>query len=439
MRALTLITNEHRNMYRVAQALASLGERLDTSRSDLDFHKIGYMIDYFETFTDRYHHPKESGYLFARLLQRTASARPLIEKLEDEHASSPAHLVRMRDLLTATDMDDSARRSQLAENIATYYSLISAHMRLEESEMFALARAHLTDEDWREIDAAFESHVDPLDHAGDEGDISTLRQRIMQLLPAVEAPVAGALPSQVIDSRLKPTTMLDVRELKTHYGRIEALHGVSIAVTEGQLVALVGANGAGKTTLLRCISGVHPVSAGGILLRGQPITSARSHARVRAGICQVPEGRQVFGPMSIEDNLRMGAYTRPGAEIDDGLEQVYAMFPILKERRTHPAGTLSGGQQQMLALGRALMGKPRLLLLDEPSMGLAPVIVEEIFRTIRVLKESGITILLVEQNARAALSIADYAYVLETGYVTLQGPGKDLLANDEVRRAYLGM
>ncbi|MDR3453027.1 MAG: ABC transporter ATP-binding protein [Rhodoferax sp.] len=233
--------------------------------------------------------------------------------------------------------------------------------------------------------------------------------------------------------------MLELKGLKTRYGRVEALHGVSIVVKDRQLVSLVGANGAGKTTLMRCVSGVQPVSDGSILLRGKPITSARPDARVRAGICQAPEGRQVFGPMTIEDNLRMGAYTRPAADVARGLEEAYELFPILKEKRLLPAGTLSGGQQQMLALGRALMGKPSLLLLDEPSMGLAPLIVQEIFRVIVKLKEGGMTILLVEQNARAALAVADYAYVLETGNVMLQGNGRDLLSNDEVRRAYLGM
>ena len=234
-------------------------------------------------------------------------------------------------------------------------------------------------------------------------------------------------------------TLLEIRDLRARYGRIEALHGVSLDVASGQLVALVGANGAGKTTLLRCVSGLRPASAGTIRFSGADITGARPEARVRAGICQVPEGRQVFGPMTIEDNLRLGAYTRPTSEIAAGLEEIYALFPVLAEKRALPAGTLSGGQQQMLALGRALMGKPRLLLLDEPSMGLAPLIVEEIFRVILRLKAAGMTILIVEQNAVAALSIADHAYVMETGEIGLSGGGRELLANEDVRRAYLGM
>nr|WP_247892587.1 ABC transporter ATP-binding protein [Azospirillum sp. Sh1] len=229
-----------------------------------------------------------------------------------------------------------------------------------------------------------------------------------------------------------------VEAVSSGYGRNDVLHGVSLRIMPGQLVALVGANGAGKTTLLRGISGVQPVTGGRIAFQGAPVARMSAADRVRAGLCQVPEGRHVFAPMSIEDNLRLGAYTRSAGEIADGLDEVYRLFPILQERRTQPAGVLSGGQQQMLALGRALMGKPKLLLLDEPSMGLAPLIVAEIFRIIRMLRDSGVTILLVEQNARAALSIADHAYVMEAGRITLEGQGADLIRDDEVRKAYLG-
>lgn len=233
--------------------------------------------------------------------------------------------------------------------------------------------------------------------------------------------------------------VLEIKGLTSHYGRIQALHGVDIKVGQGQLVALVGANGAGKTTLLRSISGVQPVSDGSIHLHSEDITKLSPDKRVRAGICQVPEGRQVFGPMSIEDNLRLGAFTRSKTDITNDLERMYALFPILKEKRHLPAGTLSGGQQQMLAMARALLGNPKLLLLDEPSMGLAPLLVEEIFRIIKKLKAAGITILLVEQNAHAALSIADMGYVLETGSITLSGPGAELVNDEQVKSAYLGM
>jgi branched-chain amino acid transport system ATP-binding protein len=233
--------------------------------------------------------------------------------------------------------------------------------------------------------------------------------------------------------------VLQIQAVGSHYGPIEALHGIDIEVRQGQLVALVGANGAGKTTLLRAISGVQSVSAGAIRFEGADITRMSADRRVRAGICQVPEGRQVFGPMSVEDNLRLGAYTRPKGELAADLERVYALFPVLKEKRALTAGMLSGGQQQMLAMARALMGHPKLLLLDEPSMGLAPLLIREIFRIVENLRDQGITIFLVEQNAHAALAIADIGYVIETGAIVLSGPGPELLDNEQVQSAYLGM
>jgi branched-chain amino acid transport system ATP-binding protein len=233
--------------------------------------------------------------------------------------------------------------------------------------------------------------------------------------------------------------LLQVEGLTSHYGAIQALHGIDLEIHQGQLVALVGANGAGKTTMLRTLSGVQPASGGRILLRGEDISRASPDRRVRGGICQVPEGRQVFGPMTVEDNLRLGAYTRPKGELAADLERMFQLFPVLKEKRALLAGTLSGGQQQMLAMARALMGHPQLLLLDEPSMGLAPLLIAEIFRIIAELRGQGITIFLVEQNAHAALSIADVGYVMETGSILLSGPGPELLENAQVQSAYLGM
>lgn len=233
--------------------------------------------------------------------------------------------------------------------------------------------------------------------------------------------------------------LLTIEGLESHYGRIQALRGLDLAIDTGELVALVGANGAGKTTLLRAISGVQPVSAGRITFDGQDITRLSADRRVRLGIAQVPEGRQMFGPMSVEDNLRLGAYATDRKNLTEDLERFYTQFPILKEKRHLPAGTLSGGQQQMVAIARALMSRPRLLLLDEPSLGLAPLIVEDIFRTVVALKDAGTTVFLVEQNAFAALKIADRGYVLETGHVTLSDSGANLLTNDRVRAAYLGV
>jgi branched-chain amino acid transport system ATP-binding protein len=239
--------------------------------------------------------------------------------------------------------------------------------------------------------------------------------------------------------KAQSSPMLEIRGLTSHYGRIQALHGIDLQVGQGQLVAVVGANGAGKTTLMRTISGVQPASGGTVRYLGEDFTKTSPDRRVRAGICQVPEGRQVFGPMTVEDNLRMGGYTRSGDGIDEDIERMYGLFPILKEKRLLQAGTLSGGQQQMLAMARALMGRPRLLLLDEPSMGLAPLLIAEVFRIVAGLRERGITILLVEQNAHAALSIADIGYVMETGSISMSGPGPELLENEEVKTAYLGM
>jgi len=233
--------------------------------------------------------------------------------------------------------------------------------------------------------------------------------------------------------------VLEVKALESRYGRIPALKGVDLAVNAGELVALVGANGAGKTTLLRAISGVQPVASGTIAFDGVDITGASPARRVRLGIVQVPEGRQVFAPLAVEDNLRLGAYTRSAAEAAETIERVYAMFPALASRRAAAAGTLSGGQQQMLAIGRALMTRPRLLLLDEPSMGLAPRLVEEIFACVTALRAADTAIFLVDQNARAALSIADRGYVLETGRIVLTGTGAGLLEDESVQAAYLGL
>ena len=235
------------------------------------------------------------------------------------------------------------------------------------------------------------------------------------------------------------TPLLEVSGLKARYGPIEALHGLDFAVGKGQLVALVGANGAGKTTLLRVLSGVHGASTGTIRFDGIDVSRLAPHKRVAMGICQVPEGRQVFGPMSVEDNILLGAYRRQNAQLGKRMEQAYSLFPVLKEKRRLPAGTLSGGQQQMLAIARALMGEPKLLLLDEPSLGLAPLLAAEILRVVDRLRRQGITILLVEQNARAALAMADVGYVVETGRILQSGSGLDLLESDDVKRAYLGM
>ena len=232
--------------------------------------------------------------------------------------------------------------------------------------------------------------------------------------------------------------MLSIEALKSAYGRIEVLHGVTLNVAEGEIVTLIGANGAGKTTLLHAISGVQPLTAGCIKFGGQPIEQIPAHLRVALGIAQVPEGRQLFDPLSVQDNLKLGAWTRAD-DIEADLARIRAIFPMLQAMWEKPAGNLSGGQQQMLAIGRALMAKPKLLLLDEPSMGLAPNLVDQVLAIIRALKDDGLTILLVEQNAAAALAIADRAYVLETGRITLAGTAAEIQADRRVQDAYLGL
>lgn len=232
--------------------------------------------------------------------------------------------------------------------------------------------------------------------------------------------------------------MLEIKNLTVHYGVIEAVHDVSFNVNKGEIVSLIGANGAGKTTILRTISGLLRPSQGEITFKGQSIIKTPPQKIVAAGLSQVPEGRHVFSGLTVQENLEMGAFLRKDGEVKQDYEQVFQKFPVLKERRNQDAATLSGGEQQMLAMGRALMSKPELLLLDEPSMGLAPIFIKEIFSIIEEIKEQGTTILLIEQNAKMALSIADRGYVLETGSVVLDGTGKALLASDEVKKAYLG-
>jgi len=234
--------------------------------------------------------------------------------------------------------------------------------------------------------------------------------------------------------------LLEIIDLHTYYGNIHALNGISLTVGEGEIVTLIGANGAGKTTTLNSISGIVRPRSGQIMYEGRDVTVVASHEMVPMGIIQVPEGRRVFARLTVEENLRMGGFTlKSKTEVNDGVERAYVMFPRLRERRTQIAGTLSGGEQQMLAMGRALMAKPRVLLLDEPSMGLAPNLVEQIFDTIVTIHKDGTAILLVEQNAHMALEIAHRGYILQTGEIVLADAADQLRNNDEVRRAYLGV
>ena len=233
--------------------------------------------------------------------------------------------------------------------------------------------------------------------------------------------------------------MLEVKDLQVSYGMIQAIKGISFEVNQGEVIALIGANGAGKTTILHTVTGLIAPKAGSIMFEGQDITKVPAHKIVSMGMAHVPEGRRVFAQLSVYDNLKMGAYTRTDKnEIEESLEMVYKRFPRLEERKNQMAGTLSGGEQQMLAMGRALMSKPKIILMDEPSMGLSPIFVNEIFNIIQEVSASGTTVLLVEQNAKKALSIADRAYVLETGNIALEGDAKILMNDDSIKKAYLG-
>ena len=235
-------------------------------------------------------------------------------------------------------------------------------------------------------------------------------------------------------------TMLEIKDLHVYYDNIHALKGVSLKVKEGEIVSLIGANGAGKTTTLQTISGLIQSKQGKIIFRGKDITKEKPHLICQAGIAQVPEGRRIFARLAVKDNLKLGAFTVKDTpeNLEKDRAKFYKDFPRMSERKNQMAGTLSGGEQQMLAMGRAIMSRPKLLILDEPSMGLSPLFVKEIFSVIKKLKEDGVTILLVEQNAKMALSIADYAYVIETGKITLEGPAQELLNNPDIKKAYLG-
>jgi branched-chain amino acid transport system ATP-binding protein len=233
-------------------------------------------------------------------------------------------------------------------------------------------------------------------------------------------------------------SMLEVKDLRVAYGKIEAVKGISFSVGEGEVVCLIGTNGAGKTTTLRTISGLIRPSSGEISFQGKRIDTVPAHEIVMLGLAHSPEGRRIFPRLSVEENLLLGAFSRTDSGVKDDLQAAYDLFPILGERAKQPAGTFSGGEQQMLAMGRAMMSRPKLLMLDEPSMGLSPIMMQRIMSTVKTLQSQGTTILLVEQNARAALKLADKGYVLEVGHIVLEGTGRELLVSDEVRKAYLG-
>ena len=435
MQAIQIIQDEHRKLWRVASTINIVADEMDAG-SPVPTPFFHAVFDYIEGFIDHAHHPKEDDFLFRLLRQRSSKAEAVLLQLEANHQHGPATLRALRnDLARAAQGNCGAFTAALR----SYTKNLEEHIRTEERDILPLARQVLLAEDWALIDKAFADNDDPLFGQQATEQYRELYHRIVALAPesvGLGSQSAGQLKPEAPS---KADVLLAIKGMDSFYGRIQALKGLSMEVRRGETVALVGANGAGKTTFLRTLSGVQPMSAGRIYFDGADISKLRSDLRMRTGICQSPEGRQVFGPLSIEDNLRLGAYTQPKTQVEGDMEKVFGMFPILKEKRLLPAGTLSGGQQQMLAIGRALMGRPKLLLLDEPSMGLAPLLVEEVFNVVKMLKSQGMTIILAEQNAFAALAIADRGYVLETGTITLSGTGQELISNEQVRAAYLGM
>jgi branched-chain amino acid transport system ATP-binding protein len=439
MRSFTLrtITDEHRSLWQLSHVIADLADDIEQgAKPDSAFFEA--VLTYIDEYATRVHRPREEALLFGVLRERDPSLAPLIDELAREHLSGGKQIERLRTALPGAQSEAGAL--VFVELLREFVADIRSHIGTEEGKLLPRARKVLTDEDFARLDATLAADDDPRFGAKVQAEFRELYHRVVSLAPE-SVGLGGTSAGQLVKGAAPPPRdiVLSVRKLESRYGRIQALKGIDIEIRKGELVALVGANGAGKTTLLRTISGVQPASNGSIVFDGDDITRERADLRVRRGICQVPEGRQVFGPLSIEDNLRLGACTQPKAQVGHDLERVYDTFPVLKEKRKLPAGTLSGGQQQMLAIGRALMGRPTLLLLDEPSMGLAPLLVEEVFNVVKTLKAQGMTIFLVEQNAYAALEIADRAYVLETGSVILAGSGQGLLENEQVKAAYLGM
>ena len=446
MHALDIIQGEHRSLLRIADSMDAVADAIEAG-TPVEDGFFTALFEYAHEFMGGCHHAKEDEYLFAAMRARVPEKMELLSRqMEHEHVLGVERLKTLQQLhhaLTSPSETTKPADPQTAflSALRNYTVMLRKHLLVEDEELLPLAREALLPEDWAAINAAFENNDAPLFEAQATARYDQLYHMITSVAPE-PVDLGASRIGEFSPARELPrskTPLLEVRDLESCYGRIKALNGLNILVHEGELVALIGANGAGKTTFLRTLSGVQPLAGGSIRFAGQDISRLRADRRVRAGICHSPEGRQVFGPLTIEDNLRLGAYALPGKTNASELERVYEMFPILHEKRHLSAGTLSGGQQQMLAIGRALMGSPRLLLLDEPSMGLAPLLVEEVFNVIRTLRQQGMTILLVEQNAFAALGIADRAYVLETGHIVLSGTGQALREDETVRAAYLGV
>ncbi|AXS82790.1 ATP-binding cassette domain-containing protein [Marinobacter sp. Arc7-DN-1] len=437
--AVRIIVQEHQALWRILDLLDQLLSDMNVNEQRPDERLLSTIFDYIQHFSRRVHSTPTDIELYKRLSEKSPETAPLLEKLAKGYVIGHEKLLELRRLLAVCMEGWPQGREEFSHALARFTEALRKHIRKEEGVVIPRARKLLTEEDWQQIIEARDVENDPLFGERVREEFRELRHQIVSYTPEK----FGGLGLKHVDRVTAPHArqeMLSIKGLVTSYGQIEVLHDVDIHINSGEIVSLVGANGAGKSTLLMTISGLQPTDRGAITFEGKDLAKISADQRVANGIVQVPEGRQVFKDLSVHDNLLLGAYTRGKTpEVMDDLERMYTKFPILRQKRHNLAGELSGGQQQMLAMGRALMAKPRLLLLDEPSMGLAPLIVEEIFNIVKELKAEGITIFLVEQNASQALALADRGYVLETGKVVVEGTGRELLSNEKVREAYLGM
>ncbi|MCM0613251.1 ATP-binding cassette domain-containing protein [Marinobacter sediminum] len=437
--AIGTIVKEHQALWRTLDLLDQLLHDMNINEQQPDEKLLTTIFDYIQHFARRVHSQPSEIALYRLLGEKSPESVPLLEKLSKGYVIGNEKVIELRQLLKTCMQQWPEGREEFSHALARFTESLRKHIRKEEGVVIPRARDLLSEEDWEQIIEAKDVENDPLFGERVRDEFRELRHEIVSYTPERFGGL-GLKHEARVTAPHEAQELLSVSGMVTSYGQIEVLHDVDIKINSGEIVSLVGANGAGKSTLLMTISGLQPVDRGSVTFEGDDLAKVGADLRVGRGIVQVPEGRQVFKDLSVHDNLLLGAYTRGKTpEVMDDLERMYTKFPILRQKRHNLAGELSGGQQQMLAMGRALMAKPRLLLLDEPSMGLAPLIIEEIFNIVKELKEEGITIFLVEQNASQALALADRGYVLETGRVVIEGTGKELLSNEKVREAYLGM
>ena len=433
------IVREHQGLWRIIDLMDLLEQDMNINATLPDEILFSAIFDYIQHFSNRVHSQPKEIRLYLLLREKSPETGPLLDKLEKGYVIGHEKLLELRQLLKECMANWPDGREAFGHGLSRFSAALRKHIKKEEGVVLPRARDLLSNADWDTITGGRDQQDDPLFGDRVREEFRDLRHKIISLTPERLGGL-GLVHGGRMTAENKGQEMLSIKGLVTSYGQIEVLHDVDITINAGEIVSLVGANGAGKSTLLMTISGLQPMDKGQMFFNGEDLSKVSADKRVGKGIVQVPEGRQVFKDMTVYDNLLLGAYTRSSdPEVQDDIEKIYTKFPILRQKRYNLAGELSGGQQQMLAMGRALMARPRLLLLDEPSMGLAPLIIEEIFEIVRELKDEGMTIFLVEQNASQALALADRGYVLETGAVVLQGTGRELLSNEKVREAYLGM